>query len=71
MPCIKAAAATMRALSRCRMAERSRHAVAVRSAMTTVTPGLEAALICPAACSAVAALIWGGKGHETGGAQVS
>jgi hypothetical protein len=70
MPCIMAAAATMRALSRCRMAERSRHAVAVKSAMTTVTPGLKAALICPAACSAVA-LIWGGKGHETGGAKVS
>src|SRR5258707_1079415 len=43
----------------------------VRPAMTTVTPGVKAALICPAACSAVAALIWAGKVTMTGGAQVS
>jgi len=39
--------------------------------MTTVTPGVKAALICPAACSAVAALIWAGRVTMTGGAQVS
>src|SRR5258707_12449646 len=53
------------------MAEQSRHAVQVRSAMTTVTPGVKAALICPAACSAVAALIWAGRVTMMGGAQVS
>src|SRR6266404_3125463 len=59
------------ALSRCRMAEQSRHAVQVRSAMTTVTPGVKAALICSAACSAVAASIWAGRVTMTGGEQVS
>ena len=39
--------------------------------MTTVTPGVKAALICSAACSAVAALIWAGRVTMTGGAQVS
>ena len=61
------AVATMRALSRCVMPEQSRHAVEVRSAITAVTPGAKAALI----CSAVAALTWAGRGHDDGrGAQV-
>ena len=69
--CPPRAVALRWALSRCRMAERSRHAVEVRSAMTTVTPGVKAALICSAACSAVAASIWAGRVTMTGGAQVS
>ena len=41
----------------------------VRSAMTTVTPTVKAALICSTACSAVVALIWAGRVTMTGGAQ--
>jgi hypothetical protein len=43
----------------------------VRSAMTTVTPGVKDTLICPAACSALAALSWAGNVTMTGGAQGS
>ena len=52
------------------MAEPSRHVVEVRSATTTVTPGVNDALIRPAACSALAALIWAGNVTMTGGVRV-
>jgi hypothetical protein len=54
--CLPRAVALRWAFSRCRMAERSRHAAEVRSAMTIVTPGVKAVLICSVACSALAAL---------------
>lgn len=69
--CLPRTAALRCALSRCRMAEPSRQVVAVRSAMTTSTPGVKDAVICPAACSALAALIWAGNLTMTGDAQGS
>ena len=48
-------------------AARAQHAAAVRSAMTTLTPGVNAAVIWSAACSAAAASSWAGSVTMTDG----